>query len=501
MVKFASTFVCALLATAVSASPRHDQRHHEHRRRKAPCTTSDIPNAPYGMGNSTSAGPTAVSSTTTISATSTVTSVITVVPVQSGSGASPSGGSGSGGSGSGISSSALAGGSGSGGSGPECGPATVTVTAQNTVTVTAGAGDSSPSSSAPVVSLPPSSAPAAPSSSEAAAASSSSAVASSSSVVAPSPSPQPVESSSSAAPVAVSSTSAAAASEQPAPTPESSSTEAPSSTSAASSASSSPASAPSGGKCGIAFTESSQVGSGTPFDGSSSAGWAYNWYYSAEGLPSGIEYVPSLQKPEWTSDLVSALGSASGVQYIKSINEPDVPSGSGGTQTTPSDAVQLYTGTLNALSGQYKIGTPSVTSYDTTSGLAGFASGLTWLSQFKDACAGNCNIGFVDLHWYAEAATGNAQQQADAFMSYVQSATSKAQELFGSDVEIWMSEFSAYPLADTDPQTNIDFLNAVIPQLATSSISRYAYYMAEFLESGSSLTGVGNALMSSGGSS
>ena len=208
-----------------------------------------------------------------------------------------------------------------------------------------------------------------------------------------------------------------------------------------------------------------------------------------------------MQKPEWASDLVTALGSASGVNYIKSINEPDVPSGSGGSETTPEAAVELYTGTLNALASQYKIGTPSVTSYDTDSGLAGFASGLTWLEQFKDACAGDCHIDFVDLHWYAEEATGNAQQQADAFMSYVQSATSKAKELFGDDCEVWMSEFSAYPHADTDPQTNIDFLNAVIPQLEQSSISRYAYFMAEFLESGSSLSSVGSALMSSSGSS
>ncbi|KAI4150609.1 MAG: hypothetical protein LQ340_003979 [Diploschistes diacapsis] len=532
MVNFSGSVLYALLATAASAELRHDRRHHQHRR-KAPCTTGTLvgasSTAPYAMSNSTTiVGPTGTGNigTTTVSATSTMLSTVTVVPlpVSSGAGSSPSSSAAAGGGspgsapGSSPSSSAAAGagvpGSGASGSG-QCAPATVTVTAQNTVTVTAGAGG----------------APGSPSSSPAAASSpiAPSSVAVTSSAAAGSGSPKPLspsshsscahpvsrahsssaQASSSAAASAASSWSAqassaatsAASSAAAVSTAQSSAPvqQAATSTSASSTPTSAAAAPPAGGKCGLAYTSSDQVGSSSPFN-SGNTPWGYNWYYESMGLPEGVEFVPSLQKPEWTSSLVAALPQATGVKYIKSINEPDMSTGSGGTAISPGDAVQLYTGTLNALSSQYKIGAPAVTSYNTTSGLAGFASGITWLQQFHDACAGNCNIGWVDLHWYADGQNGeagNAQKQASDFLTYVEQATADAQALYGSDIEIWITEFSAYPTADTDPQINVDFLKAVLPTLDSSAVTRYSYFMAEYLESGSSLTSVGSALFSS----
>ena len=515
MVNFANSVLYALLATAASAELRHDRRHHHHRR-KAPCTTDTLgassTAAPYAMSNSTTlAGPTGTgnSLTTTVSATSTLVSTVTVipVPVSTDAGASPSGGSpsgpggsgsGSGGSGSGSSSSAAPGSGGSGGSGSgagsgQCAPQTVTVTAQNTVTVTAGAGGApDTSSSAPAVSseaapTPSASAPATsevPSSSSAAA-----------TPVQPSSSAQPVESPSTSAEAAPTATPTGAPPKESPSTPV-----AGTSTSAAasgSSSASSPSGPPAGGKCGIAYDGNGQVSGSSPFSGSNTP-WAFNWNPSSGDLAEGIEFVPSLQKPEWTASLVAALPEATGAKYIKSINEPDMTVAAGGTAMTPGDAVALYTGTLNQLAGSYKIGTPSVTSYNTTSGLAGFASGMVWLQQFHEACAGNCEIGFVDAHWYATGSgdeSGSAEKQAEHFMDYVNQVIADSQALYGSDVEVWITEFSAFPKADSDPQINIDFLNIVIPQLEKSGITRYAYYMAQLLESGSSLNSVGSALM------
>ena len=507
MVNFANGVLYALLATAASAELRHDRRHHHHRR-KAPCTTETLggpSGAPYPVSNSTaSAGPTGSSSdalTTTISATSTIVSTVTVVPipVSTDAGAGPSGTAPGGSSPSGVSpggpggapgsgSSSAAPGSGeTGGSGQCAPPQTVTVTAQNTVTVTAGAAGTSSSSFSSSLAAP---------SSESSAAAAPGSAAPSSSDVAPapaSPEPEPVQ----ASPTPSSSAAAVPADQTPSPGPNKVGS---SPTPSDSSAPSPPSGPPAGGKCGISYTGSNQT---TPFSGSIS--WAFNWNPSPADLPKNIEFVPSLQKPEWTASLVASLPSATGAKYIKSLNEPDMSVVNGGTAQTPKQAADIHTGTLNSLAGQgYSIGTPGITSYNTSSGLAGFASGITWLQQFHDECAGQCNIGWIDLHWYADGnngESGNAEKQAEHFMSYIKQATSDVVALYGSGVEIWITEFSAYPKADQDPQINVDFLNIVIPQLESSSIVRYAYYMAEFLENGSSLNSVGSALIAAAGGS
>ena len=211
---------------------------------------------------------------------------------------------------------------------------------------------------------------------------------------------------------------------------------------------------------------------------------------------SGLEYVPCLQKPEFAAGFSSAIGSMSDVKFLKSLNEPDATVGMGGCQLDPGTAAGIHSGAMNAFSGTYGIGTPAVTSHDSSYWDAtGLPSGLTWLSQFAGACSG-CKFDFVDLHFYGGAGTGSEQGQA--FLDYVSTAISTVDKIFpGQNLPLWFSELGTSQTPEADPQASIDFLNTVIPQLESNPrVARYAYFQASFLESGSALNSVGNTFIS-----
>jgi hypothetical protein len=157
-----------------------------------------------------------------------------------------------------------------------------------------------------------------------------------------------------------------------------------------------------------------------------------------------------------------------------SFNEPDL-----GTQSnlTPEEAAAGYKTYMSTpFAGKAQLGSPAVTN-------GGGTMGLTWLSNFFDACTG-CQIDFVPIHWY----NGGT---ADDFMAYIDQAF-----VTSGGKPLWVTEFQG---SGSTADQNA-FLEAVIPQLdASEKVARYAYFMASdgnLLSSGSSLSVLGETFAS-----
>lgn len=221
--------------------------------------------------------------------------------------------------------------------------------------------------------------------------------------------------------------------------------------------------------------------------------WAYNWASSSDGL-TGLEFVPMLWGSD-TSNFQSNVDAAiaSGSKYLMGMNEPDMITQYGGSDLTPGAGATLYRDSIAPFASQLKLVSPAVTNANDSSKPAG----VPWLGQWNQACGGGCPVDAVALHWYGWA-QGTAKQQADALIAYVAAAKIELRSIFGKDLPLWITEFSALPLEDQ--QVNSDFLASVIPAFeADPSVERYAFFMAAegYLLSGSSLSSLGEAYVAS----
>ena len=557
MVQLASTVLLALLAASTEAHRRYEHRnfgydmHAHHKRQLSPTGGADpIGTAPYPAGNATAAGATATGATTatdftTVSTqTSVLTSYVTVLPVPSAS-ASASASAAAQGAAPGA-----PGDSGSPGGQPQCpAPSTVTVTvAAPTITVTVpapappvtgAAGGSTTTlttylnSTTSFTSVATQFVPA-PSPSPSPSPSTTPSAAAQPAPQAPpatppqdQPAPQPaapVPSSSSTTSSAAPTTTAAAGAGSPpapaapyvapatpntgasgsnvkakgkddsAPAPPAYNAPAPAPSSSAAAGASTPSTASpgiSGGKRGVGYDDASLLGS---FSGSG-VSWAHNWHMKTDKM--GLEFVPTLKEAagldSFESDCNAAI--AGGAKALFTFNEPDMTTGGGGSAMSPEQAAQAYKEKVSPFAGKIKLGSPSVTSHNATTGATGGPSGMFWLQKFADACAGGCHVDFVNLHFYGGPDDSGATT-AEIFKKYVGDAKAQVKQIFGQDLPVWVTEFSATPLPDQGGmQKNMDFLsadNGVLSYL-DSTCERYAFFLAKegSLVSGSGLSDLG----------
>ncbi|KIV81826.1 hypothetical protein PV11_03978 [Exophiala sideris] len=201
--------------------------------------------------------------------------------------------------------------------------------------------------------------------------------------------------------------------------------------------------------------------------------WAYNWGAGADGsIVSGAEYVPMLwgldSLDAWASAAASAI--AAGSQHALSFNEPDLSSQS---NIDPATAATNHIKYMNPLSGQVQIGSPAVTNGVGSSP----AMGTTWLSQFFEACNGECKVDFVAFHWYGSSISDLESHVQDVISTASANGVSK----------VWLTEFGATG-SDADVAT---FLTQATEYLdSQSAVERYAYFMCSdgILVDGSSIS-------------
>lgn len=123
------------------------------------------------------------------------------------------------------------------------------------------------------------------------------------------------------------------------------------------------------------------------------------WYYNYESTPSpafdgsDLEFVPQLWGSSTTflDDVQKQIEGGANISYVLAFNEPD--GGDNGGSNIPADtAAQTWMREIEPLKEMgVKLGGPAVT---------GAPTGFTWLQNFFTACAGNCSVDFLPVHWY-----------------------------------------------------------------------------------------------------
>ncbi|KAL9611960.1 MAG: hypothetical protein Q9167_003400 [Letrouitia subvulpina] len=123
------------------------------------------------------------------------------------------------------------------------------------------------------------------------------------------------------------------------------------------------------------------------------------WYYNYESTPSPafdnskLEFVPQLWGSSTTflDDVQKQIEGGANISYVLAFNEPD--GGDNGGSNIPADtAAQTWMREIEPLKKLgVKLGGPAVT---------GAPTGFTWLQNFFTACAGNCSVDFLPVHWY-----------------------------------------------------------------------------------------------------
>lgn len=115
---------------------------------------------------------------------------------------------------------------------------------------------------------------------------------------------------------------------------------------------------------------------------------------------------------------------------------------------------------MEPFAGQALLGTPAVTN-------GGAPMGLTWLSNFMEACTG-CTFDFINLHWYSNIYAG-----ASYLESYIQQARA-----ITNGKPIWITEFG---ITSENPYTEAQleqFLKTSMSWMdQQSDIARYAFFM------------------------
>jgi len=225
-------------------------------------------------------------------------------------------------------------------------------------------------------------------------------------------------------------------------------------TAAASTASAAPAST-SGKKRGLAYNDPSLL-SGFVGD-NSKVSWAYSWS-QVNDLTDDLEFIPMLWGPgdnhvnTWQANAKTAI--AAGSSALLSFNEPD---NAGQSNLDPATAASAHIQYMNPFQGQARISTPSITN----SGTAG--QGIDWLKQFVSACAGNCALDFVAVHWYSN--------NGDDFLSHLEAVYEEF------NLPVWVTEFA--PVGNEVDYN--DFLSNAVNELDNNSkysfVERYSYFM------------------------
>ncbi|KAI7284688.1 glycoside hydrolase family 128 protein [Hortaea werneckii] len=232
------------------------------------------------------------------------------------------------------------------------------------------------------------------------------------------------------------------------------------------------------GKRGLAYNDASLT---SCFGGASKVGWAYNWGSSSDGLDIDVSYVPLLWGTSedftgsWSDNAQSAIDSGS--QYLFSFNEPDMSSQA---NLSPEDAAEAYKKYMSPFAGKAKMCAPSVTN-------GGGSMGLTWLSNFLDACS-DCQIDCINIHWY------DSYQNTEYFKDHINNATEIA-----PGKEVFVSEFGT---TDGSDEQVSEFLQDVMPWMdSKDEVAGYAYFMVSegMLVSGNSASSYGSTYMNYSG--
>ncbi|KAI9865826.1 MAG: hypothetical protein M1824_000086 [Vezdaea acicularis] len=192
------------------------------------------------------------------------------------------------------------------------------------------------------------------------------------------------------------------------------------------------------------------------------------WYYNYQDVPTaafagnGLEFVPMLwgaptnptTNTSFLDSIKSQLAAGANITSVLFLNEPDGSSATGGSATDAITAAQVWQTQIEPLKAHgIKLGGPAVT---------GAQNGFNWLQNFFNACAGNCSVDFLPVHWYGNF-EGLASHIGQVRGTYMNSS-------------IWVTEYALpnSPLKDTQGffNTSEEYFDRI------DYIERYSYFGA-----------------------
>ena len=159
---------------------------------------------------------------------------------------------------------------------------------------------------------------------------------------------------------------------------------------------------------------------------------------------------PSTDDTTFSDKVNSRINSGKNVSYLLFLNEPDGPTSTGGSNVDPTVAADLWKREMEPFAKKgIKLGGPAVT---------GAPGGFVWLQTFFTACAGNCSVDFMPVHWYGNF-EGLASHLGQVYGTYMNNIS-----------DYWITEF-AY--ANANLQDSITFYNE-----SSSFLDRLKYVAA-----------------------
>ncbi|ETI20439.1 hypothetical protein G647_08474 [Cladophialophora carrionii CBS 160.54] len=226
------------------------------------------------------------------------------------------------------------------------------------------------------------------------------------------------------------------------------------------------------------------------------------WYYNYSPWPGPgssltrwtTEFVPMVHS---ASDAVAAVDTIQGIlngslrvpvastpsrrgnhiQHVLTFNEPDGDTSSGGSDSSPSHAAQVWLDTVAPLRGppyNLRVSLPATT---------GSPRGLEWLRDFNASCyrlnrTAGCAFDFVAAHWYGD------------FVG-LSSWLGQLREIYPAK-PIWVTEFAIPSVSDEETEA---FMNQSLPYLdSLDYVDRYAWFGAFRQSDANEWTGDGVSL-------
>ncbi|KAH8881100.1 hypothetical protein GQ53DRAFT_888809 [Thozetella sp. PMI_491] len=259
--------------------------------------------------------------------------------------------------------------------------------------------------------------------------------------------------------------------------------------------------APFGIKKGLAYNNGGITG---VLSRPNSATWAYNWG-TALNAPK-FQQIPMYHCPGSGGDAAGVMRKIDqgDTPWVLGYNEPDETVGNGGCNASPEAAYDAWGNDMFKFQQRgVKLVCPAVSSWETNVGHTGGPAGLVWLRQFarnfnKNPSAsgpGQFRCSAQALHWFGDSSK-NAAQQAQLFKDYIVHAHSVVNDIFQTNMELWITEFAPLPFGNT--QLLSDFLAIVIPWLnAQDYVGRYSPFMAEDLVTNGNLNQAGVTFVNS----
>ncbi|KIX03927.1 uncharacterized protein Z518_07480 [Rhinocladiella mackenziei CBS 650.93] len=223
----------------------------------------------------------------------------------------------------------------------------------------------------------------------------------------------------------------------------------------------------------------------SPWPSSNLTSWTTNFAPMVHGTTSAATDVDTIKAVLNGSAGVPLSNSpdqpGNSITHVLSFNEPDGDEDSGGSDSSPQHAAQVYIDTLLPLRSEpwnLKLSLPATT---------GSPRGLEWLRDFNESCHdiqdSGCEFDFVATHWYGDFA-GMASWLGQIHELYPQK-------------DVWVTEFA---IAGLDAYETEAFMNQSLPYLdGLDYVSRYAWFGTFRSDDANEWTGDGVSMLDDDG--